>query len=51
MQEEELKRAGMLQGGVLTPASAMGSLLIDRLNNAGMVFKIDDAAHGTHSEE
>ncbi len=51
MQEEELKQAGMLQGGVLTPASAMGCLLIDRLNNAGMVFKIDDAAHNTVSEE
>ena len=51
MQEEELKQAGMLQGGVLTPASAMGGLLIERLNKAGMVFKIDDAAHSTVSEE
>ena len=51
MQEQELKQAGMLQGGVLTPASAMGSLLVDRLNAAGMTFKLEDAGHGSASEE
>jgi short subunit dehydrogenase-like uncharacterized protein len=28
-------------GGVLTPASAMGSTLIERLRAAGMVFDVD----------
>ena len=41
MQEDELKDAGKLQGGVLTPASAMGMLLVDRLNQAGMEFRIE----------
>ncbi len=50
-QEEELKKAGKLQGGVLTPASAMGMLLIDRLNAAGMTFKIEGASHAVTSEE
>ena len=50
-QEEDLKRAGYLQGGVLTPASAMGSLLIDRLRNAGLKFEVEDASNGTRVEE
>ena len=50
-QEEELKKAGKLQGGVLTPASAMGMLLIDRLNAAGMTFKIEGTTHAVTSEE
>ncbi len=50
-QEEDLKKAGYLQGGVLTPASAMGTLLIDRLNNAGMKFEIEGDSLGTRIEE
>ncbi|EIE26941.1 saccharopine dehydrogenase [Coccomyxa subellipsoidea C-169] len=50
-QEEELKKAGKLQGGVLTPASAMGMLLIDRLNKAGMTFKIESSSAAVVSEE
>ena len=44
VQEDELKKAGKLQGGVLTPASAMGMTLVDRLNKAGMEFRIDSDA-------
>ncbi|KAK9914994.1 hypothetical protein WJX75_003449 [Coccomyxa subellipsoidea] len=51
LQEEELKKAGKLQGGVLTPASAMGMLLIDRLNNAGMTFQIESSSAAVDSEE
>lgn len=44
MQEDELKETGKLQGGVLTPASAMGMTLVDRLNKAGMEFRVDSDA-------
>ena len=44
MQEDELKKAGKLQGGVLTPASAMGMVLVERLNEAGMEFRIESDA-------
>jgi hypothetical protein len=40
LQGEELKEKGMLQGGVLTPASAMGSVLIERLRAANIQFQI-----------
>lgn len=30
------------KGGILTTASAMGMPLVDRLNKAGMTFKIED---------
>jgi short subunit dehydrogenase-like uncharacterized protein len=40
LQSAELKQAGMLQGGVLTPATAMGPLLIDRLREAGFTFRV-----------
>ena len=50
-QEDDLKKAGYLQGGVLTPASAMGSLLIDRLRNAGLKFEIEDGSNGSRIEE
>jgi short subunit dehydrogenase-like uncharacterized protein len=32
--------AGCLKGGVLTPASAMGLVLIERLRRAGLTFDI-----------
>ena len=44
VQEDELKKAGKLQGGVLTPASAMGMILVERLNKAGMSFHVDSEA-------
>ncbi|CAL5221659.1 g3887 [Coccomyxa viridis] len=44
LQEDELKKAGKLQGGVLTPASAMGMILVERLNKAGMEFRVDSDA-------
>ena len=40
LQGPELLDAGYLQSGVLTPATAMGQVLIDRLNNAGITFEI-----------
>lgn len=33
-------QAGCLQGGVLTPATAMGLVLADRLRAAGIIFDI-----------
>eukprot|EP01025_Chloroclados_australasicus_P026573 TRINITY_DN2640_c0_g1_i5.p2 TRINITY_DN2640_c0_g1~~TRINITY_DN2640_c0_g1_i5.p2 ORF type:complete len:330 (-),score=43.60 TRINITY_DN2640_c0_g1_i5:397-1386(-) len=39
-QQEELQEKGYLQGGVLTPASAMGDVLLQRLRNKGVVFEI-----------
>lgn len=39
-----MKKAGKLQGGVLTPASAMGMILVERLNKAGMEFRVDSDA-------
>ena len=29
------------EGGVLTPATAMGMRLVDRLRSAGMTFEVD----------
>ena len=40
LQGAELKEKGCLQGGVLTPASAMGTVLIKRLKDAGIKFEI-----------
>ncbi|GBF98360.1 saccharopine dehydrogenase [Raphidocelis subcapitata] len=37
---ERLKQAGLRQGGVLTPASAMGLVLADRLRSAGITFDV-----------
>ena len=43
VQEDELKQAGLKQGGVLTPASALGLVFIKRLQKLGIVsFKIRD---------
>ena len=39
-QEEELKEAGLKQGGILTPASAMGMVLVPRLQKAGVSFNL-----------
>ncbi|KAK9801970.1 hypothetical protein WJX73_003727 [Symbiochloris irregularis] len=52
-QEKELRAAGMLQGGILTPGSAMGLVLAERLKAAGLTFEIDtdnavDVSHKAH---
>ncbi|KAK9829744.1 hypothetical protein WJX72_007630 [[Myrmecia] bisecta] len=39
-QEAQLRNSGMLQGGVLTPGTAMGMTLVERLRNAGMTFSV-----------
>ncbi|KAL4451997.1 hypothetical protein ABPG75_007659 [Micractinium tetrahymenae] len=41
LQQKELEADKTLQkGGVLTPASAMGMLLVERLRKAGLTFKV-----------
>lgn len=40
LQGEELKDRGMMQGGVLTPATAMGGVLTKRLRAANIRFEI-----------
>ena len=40
IQEEELKESNLKQGGILTPASAMGMVLVPRLERAGVSFSI-----------
>lgn len=47
-QEDELKQANLLQGGILTPASAMGLVLVKRLQAAGFGFNVESDAHRTH---
>lgn len=43
-QDEELRSAGMAAGGVLTPASAMGAVLLARLQqNAGTSFVVHES--------
>ena len=39
-QKDEARLMGLQTGGVLTPASALGVLLIDRLRKAGYQFDI-----------
>eukprot|EP01023_Acetabularia_acetabulum_P038410 TRINITY_DN367_c0_g2_i1.p1 TRINITY_DN367_c0_g2~~TRINITY_DN367_c0_g2_i1.p1 ORF type:complete len:464 (-),score=59.57 TRINITY_DN367_c0_g2_i1:32-1282(-) len=40
LQEDDLQKEGFLKGGVLTPAAAMGHVLIQRLQNANIYFNI-----------
>ena len=40
VQEDELKDSPVKHGGVLTPASAMGMVLVRRLQNSGMSFSV-----------
>ena len=42
VQGDELKAAGRLQGGILTPASAFGLVLVQRLQAKGFRFSIND---------
>jgi short subunit dehydrogenase-like uncharacterized protein len=39
VQAKELDAAGCLKGGVLTPASAIGMVGIERLRQAGLQFE------------
>lgn len=41
---EKLKEAGYAGGGVLTPATAMGTVLIKRLQAAGIKFEVTESA-------
>ncbi len=40
VQEDELKESGLKQGGVLTPATAMGMVLVRRIQKAGVSFEL-----------
>ncbi|KIY97407.1 saccharopine dehydrogenase (NAD(+),L-glutamate-forming) [Monoraphidium neglectum] len=40
LDSDKLKEAGQLQGGVLTPATAMGLVLAGRLREAGITFDV-----------
>ena len=42
MQDEELKDSSYKQGGILTPGSAMGMILAERVQRAMGTFKIED---------
>ena len=39
-QDERLAADGRLEGGVLTPAAAMGMALVRRLQTAGFIFEM-----------
>ena len=40
LQQEEMRAAGLPEGGVLTPAIAMGMVLVERLRGAGLLLQI-----------
>ena len=42
LQQGDLENAGLAKGGVLTPATAMGSVLMDRLRAAGITYAIKE---------
>jgi short subunit dehydrogenase-like uncharacterized protein len=42
LQQEQLQKAGCAKGGVLTPATAMGMVLVERLRAAGLTFEVTD---------
>ena len=42
MQAKESEAAGCMKGGVLTPATAMGLVLLQRLQSVGFNFEILD---------
>ena len=41
-QDKLARDSSVISGGILTGASALGSTLIERLNDAGMVIKISN---------
>lgn len=51
LDAEACAAAGCLQGGVLTPASAMGLVLIDRLKQAGLKFDITESPALTQQKQ
>lgn len=42
VEPEALTKAGMMRGGVLTPATAMGPVLLNRLQNAGVTIALQE---------
>eukprot|EP00210_Caulerpa_lentillifera_P002009 g1926.t1 len=54
LDSEKLQTEGLAKGGVLTPATAFGDTLIDRLANIGIVIQSDDSEsvmRGTETRE
>ena len=46
LQGGECEAAGCLKGGFLTPATAGGPVLIQRLRDAGMTFEVEPERKG-----
>ena len=42
LQEKDLEAQGYCKGGILTPASAVGMVAVERLRNAGFIFKVEE---------
>ncbi len=42
LQQDQLDRRQPVKGGVLTPATAMGSFLIERLRKAGLTYEVKE---------
>lgn len=49
LQEDQLAAAGLNQGGCLTPASAVGLFIVDRLRAADLTFDIESSNHNKAS--
>ncbi|CAD7696843.1 unnamed protein product [Ostreobium quekettii] len=47
LEPDNLKKAGTLEGGVLTPATAMGPVLLHRLRKKGFTFEILESGAST----
>ena len=44
LQQKDLDaQPGLQKGGLLTPASALGGVLLERLRAAGMIFEVTEA--------
>lgn len=41
-QEKDLEAQGYCKGGILTPASAVGMVAVERLRSAGFTFKVEE---------
>lgn len=50
LQEDQLSQAGLQQGGCLTPASACGLFLVDRLRKADLTFEIEGVDSGSKKQ-
>lgn len=51
LDKDKLEANGAVLGGVLTPATAFGHVLINRLRNAGMTFDILDTKQKMNGEK